>query len=115
MNIIATVPDLLIKQHEFVTTNHPNPVLIAGLGFGKTYSIPVRFSKLWTDLINDGEKNPFLLSVGLTSSHNKTVIRPAFEAFFNKYNLDWKYYPANDEKWYKIYFNASDRDWETNR
>lgn len=107
MNIIATVPSLLKAQHEFVTTDHPNPVLIAGLGFGKTYSIPVRFSKLWTDLIRDGEKEPFLLSVGLTSSHNKTVIRPAFEAFFNHYNLDWKYSPANDEKWYKIRFNGA--------
>ena len=91
------------KQVEFINAQDKHPFLIAGYGFGKTNTIPKRFSRLWTQDIEMGVESPYLFNVGLKASHNEDVIRPEFESFFNKYDLDWKYYPDKTKSYYKIY------------
>jgi hypothetical protein len=94
------------EQEIFINSSHKHPLLVAGLGFGKTNSIPKRFAKLWCDDISKGIESPYLFNVGLKASHNEDVIRPEFESFFSQYDLDWTFYPDRTKYHYKIKFNG---------
>lgn len=108
MNVKAKVKGNWKEQIEFIKSDHPHPALVAGLGFGKTNAIPKRFSRLWSEAIKNGVKDPVLFNVTLKSSLNKSVIIPEFKKFLHQYGIEHRFRGSNDEQYFQFMFNGNE-------